>query len=104
MVRSVAVAAAPSLVLLLAACSSTAPLAVEPLDGSISGNCHADMVRGAVGLAASPPQLERIRVDSDSLQLVTQGSDEDMIGADSGGDRVSVQVGTHNAITAVRCG
>ncbi len=37
----------------LAACSSTPVAQVQPIDGVISGQCHSDMVRGALGLAAS---------------------------------------------------
>ncbi len=33
----------------LAACSSTPMAQVQPIDGVISGQCHSDRVRGAVG-------------------------------------------------------
>lgn len=85
--------------LALSACAS-APLAFEPLDGNISGTCHTDMVKGAVGLAAAQPTLERIRVDSDSTELSTGG---DVAGATEGGSTVHVQVGDNNAITAIGC-
>ena len=54
--------------LALAACSST-PVARCPIDGVISGQCHSDRVRGALGLAASAATVERARVDSDSLHV-----------------------------------
>lgn len=84
----------------LSACAS-APLAIAPLDGEISGVCHVDMVRGAVGLSASASTLERIRVDSDSLQVVE--SDGPLDPSQSGGDTVMVQVGEQNRIGDVRC-
>lgn len=87
----------------LAACVTTIPVAIEPLDGTISGQCHIDTVKGAVGLAAAPATLERIRVDSDSNTLTTTGSGT-AANADSGGERVSVQVGPSNAITGIGCG
>jgi hypothetical protein len=55
--------------LALAACSSTPVAQVQPIDGVISGQCHSDMVRGALGLAASAATVERARVDSDSLHV-----------------------------------
>ena len=57
------------------ACSTAQVGQVQPIDGVISGQCHNDMVRGAVGLAAAPGTVERARVDSDSLQVqVVRGS------------------------------
>jgi hypothetical protein len=93
------VAVAVALPLALSACAS-APLAFEPLDGNISGTCHTDMVKGAVGLAAAQPTLERIRVDSDSTALTTSGDNQ---GTTEGGSSVNVQVGDNNAITAISC-
>ncbi|AER55119.1 hypothetical protein [Pseudoxanthomonas spadix] len=95
----VAVAAAVALPLALSACAS-APLAFEPLDGTISGTCHTDMVKGAVGLAAAQPTLERIRVDSDSTALTTG---EGQQGVTEGGSSVNVQISDNNAITAITC-
>jgi hypothetical protein len=92
-------ALAVALPLALSACAS-APLAFEPLDGNISGTCHTDMVKGAVGLAAAQPTLERIRVDSDSTALTTGG---DAQGVTEGGSSVNVHVGENNAITAISC-
>jgi hypothetical protein len=91
-------ALAVALPLALSACAS-APLAFEPLDGNISGTCHTDMVKGAVGLAAAQPTLERIRVDSDSTALTTGEN----TGSTEGGSSVNVQVGDNNAITAISC-
>ena len=85
--------------LALSACAS-APLAFQPLDGTISGTCLTDMVKGAVGLAAAQPTLERIRVDSDSTALSTG---DQAATATEGGSTVHVQVGEHNAITAIGC-
>jgi len=92
-------AVAVVLPLALSSCAS-APLAFEPLDGTISGTCHTDMVKGAVGLAAAQPTLERIRVDSDSTALTT---DQPQEGVTEGGSSVNVQVGDNNAITAITC-
>lgn len=89
---------AVALPLALSACAS-APLAFQPLDGNISGTCHTDMVKGAVGLAAAQPTLERIRVDSDSTALTTGTGN----GSTEGGAAVNVQVGDNNAITAISC-
>lgn len=98
----------------LAGCAS-APLAssVQPIDGVVSGQCHADMVRGAVGLAASPTTIERARVDSDSTEvLVVRGRGDRSASATlpepetggAGGPRLTVETGDNNAITALRCG
>lgn len=101
----------------LAACSS-APLAqIQPIDGVISGQCHTDKVRGAVGLAASQMTIERARVDSDSLKVqVTRGSrehsgntasgnaDPAAGAAAEGGDRLTIETGRTNNITAIYCG
>lgn len=87
-------------VLALSSCAS-APLAFQPLGGTISGTCHVDMVRGAVGLSASQPTLERIRVDSDSLKLLE--TDGPLDAAESGGDTVMVQIGEQNRIGDIRC-
>lgn len=100
--------------LALAACNS-APVAsaVQPIDGVVSGQCHVDMVRGAVGLAASPTTIERARVDSDSTEvLVVRGSGDRPASATlpepgtggAGGPRLVVETGNNNAITALRCG
>lgn len=100
----------------LAACS-TAPMAqVQPIDGVISGQCHIDKVRGAVGLAASAATVERARVDSDSLQVnvvrgqarqsgpTASGAADPSPGAESGGDRLTIEKGRTNNITALYCG
>lgn len=90
------------------ACSTAQVAQVQPIDGVISGQCHTDMVRGAVGLAAAPATIQRARVDSDSLQVnVVRGSggrDATATPASSGGDRLTVEVGRTNNITALRCG
>ncbi len=102
---------------LLAACSSTPMAQVQPIDGVISGQCHLDAVRGAVGLAASDATLERARVDSDSLQLQVRRNVREQSGptasgavdpaagaAHQGGDRLTVETGRNNNITALYCG
>lgn len=93
------------------ACSTAQVAQVQPIDGVISGQCHTDMVRGAVGLAASPDTVQRARVDSDSLQVaVVRGSDSSDTSASmgtqasSGGERLTIEVGRTNNITAMRCG
>lgn len=113
MIRYISVAAA---VTMLAACSTTQVAQVEPIDGVISGQCHVDKVRGAVGLAASDATVERARVDSDSLQVqVLRGSDysgatasgnaDASAGrAQQGGERLTIETGRTNNITAVYCG
>lgn len=100
----------------LTACN-TAPMAqVQPIDGVISGQCHVDKVRGAVGLAASAATVERARVDSDSLEVVVvrgrraesgataSGADNATPGPDSGGERLTIETGRTNNITAIFCG
>ncbi|MEN5209656.1 hypothetical protein ABE493_16250 [Stenotrophomonas terrae] len=103
--------AVPTAVLLLSACSSAYVNNVQPIDGVVSGQCHTDMVRGAVGLAASPDTVQRARVDSDSLQVdVVRGNDSPETAASlgtqasSGGERLTIEVGRTNNITAMRCG
>ncbi len=94
------------------ACSTAQVSQVQPIDGVISGQCHTDMVRGAVGLAAAPDTLEKARVDSDSLQVnVVRGRDQPEVlpsiqapPTSSGGERLTIEVGRTNNITALRCG
>lgn len=100
----------------LAACSSTPVAQVQPIDGVISGQCHVDKVRGAVGLAASAATIERARVDSDSLQVnvvrgervdsgpTASGAANPTPGAESGGERLTIETGPTNNITALYCG
>src|SRR5690606_14632416 len=105
--------AVPATVLLLSACSSAGYVsAPQPIDGVISGQCHTDMVRGAVGLAASPDTVEGARVDSDSLSVnVVRGRDQPEVtpsiapaAATSGGERLTIGVGRTDNLTAIRCG
>lgn len=95
-------------VMSLSACSSSQVVSVQPIDGVISGQCHTDMVRGAVGLAAAPGTVERARVDSDSLGVsVVRGQRERSDasnGTSSGGDHLTIEIGSTNNITAMRCG
>jgi len=100
----------------LTACSTSQVASVQPIDGVISGQCHVDMVRGAVGLAASDATVERARVDSDSLQVQVIGSRHAETGAtasgvvnpspgaETGGERLTIETGRTNNITAVYCG
>jgi hypothetical protein len=101
----------------LGACSTTQVAQVQPIDGTISGQCHIDMVRGAAGLAASQMTVERARVDSDSLQVqvvpssisgsgaTSSGVDSANRGArESGGERLTIEVGPTNNITTLYCG
>ncbi len=98
------------LTLACAACSTAKVAQVQPIDGVISGQCHTDMVRGAVGLAASPGTLERARVDSDSLHVsVVRGANHattasEPAPASEGGEHLTIEVGRTNNITALRCG
>jgi len=96
---------------LLAACAGPQIAGVEPIDGVISGQCHTDMVRGAVGLAASDATVQRARVDSDSADVqVVRGADlrtggaSTPVDATSGGSRLTIQTGRNNAITGMSCG
>lgn len=100
----------------LSACSSTPVAQVQPIDGVISGQCHVDKVRGAVGLAASAATIERARVDSDSLQVnvvrgqraesgpTASGAANPTPGAQTGGERLTIETGRTNNITALYCG
>jgi hypothetical protein len=105
--------ALPAAALLLSACNSAYVTDVQPIDGVISGQCHVDMVRGAVGLAAAPETVERARVDSDSLEVaVVRGQEQadghansvEVASPSSGGSRLTIEVGRTNNITALRCG
>ncbi|AKC86770.1 hypothetical protein [Pseudoxanthomonas suwonensis] len=98
---------------LLAGCAGPQIAGVAPIDGVISGQCHVDMVRGAVGLAASDATIQRARVDSDSTQVrVIRGADDRPATATlpepeataDGGPRLTVETGRNNAITALHCG
>lgn len=89
----------------LAACSSTPMAQVQPIDGVISGQCHSDMVRGALGLAASDATVARARVDSDSLHVRVLRHDGPRVPpAHEGGDRLTIEKGRTNNITAIYCG
>ncbi|PPU38407.1 hypothetical protein [Xanthomonas arboricola] len=114
MIRTLAPLAA---VLLLSACASNQVAQVQPIDGVISGQCHIDKVRGAVGLAAAAQTIERARVDSDSLQVsVRRGeratggttasglADPAQGASENGGDHLTVETGPNNNITAIYCG
>ena len=99
--------------LLATACAGPQIAGVEPIDGVISGQCHTDMVRGAVGLAASDATVQRARVDSDSTEVHVVRGAPDRAGtatlpeaqeASAGGSRLTVETGRNNAITALRCG
>lgn len=102
---------------LLGACATTKVAQVQPIDGVISGQCHIDKVRGAAGLAAAQTTVERARVDSDSLKVqvvkssvgdsgaTSSGVDSASRGAgESGGDRLTIEVGPYNNITTLYCG
>ncbi|KAG0750648.1 hypothetical protein G6F24_015080 [Rhizopus arrhizus] len=86
--------------------SSSTPMAqVQPIDGVISGQCHSDMVRGALGLAASDATVARARVDSDSLHVRVLRHDGPRVPpASEGGDRLTIEKGRTNNITAIYCG
>jgi len=98
--------------LILSACSTAQLNTIQPIDGIVSGQCHTDMVRGALGLAAAPDTVEKARVDSDSLQVnVVRGRDQPEVlpsiqapATSSGGERLTIEVGRTNNITAMRCG
>lgn len=114
MIRTLSVAA---MVASLAACTSAPVAQVQPIDGVISGQCHLDKVRGAVGLAATTMTIERARVDSDSLQVqvlrgtlerpgatASGGTDPAAGAAHQGGERLTIETGLTNNITALYCG
>ena len=65
------------------ACSTAQVSQVQPIDGVISGQCHTDMVRG------------NDQPDS-AASIQTQAS--------TGGDRLTIEIGRTNNITALRCG
>ena len=95
---------------LRAACAGPQIAGVAPIDGTISGQCHTEKVRGAVGLAASDVTIQRARVDSDSTEVqVVRGADMRPGGANapvpvtSGGSRLTVETGRNNAITGLSC-
>jgi len=105
--------ALPAAALLLSACNSAYVTDIQPIDGVISGQCHVDTVRGAVGLAASPGTVERARVDSDSLDVnVVRGGEQadghansvDVPSSTSGGSQLTIETGRTNNITAIYCG
>jgi hypothetical protein len=109
--------ATAAITLSLAACQSTPIAQVQPIDGVISGQCHLDKMRGAVGLAATDMTIERARVDSDSLQVqvlrgtrersgpTASGTADPAAGAaHQGGDRLTIETGHTNNITAIYCG
>jgi hypothetical protein len=95
---------------LLAACAGPQIAGVEPIDGVISGECHTDMVRGAVGLSASAATVQRARIDSDSTEVqvvrgngMRTGGASEPVETTSGGPRLTIQAGRNNAITGMSC-
>lgn len=89
----------------VSACATTQMASVQPLDGVISGQCHVDTVRGAVGLSAGGNTVERARVDSDSNHVrVIGGHGQAAAVGESGGDRLTIETGRSNRITAIYCG
>ncbi|MDR1075107.1 MAG: hypothetical protein LBL59_02025 [Xanthomonadaceae bacterium] len=91
----------------LTACMGPDIVRAEPIDGTISGQCKIDMVRGIVGLAATASTVDRARVDSDSLgvRVLRQSKNTTETSADaSDGSRLTIVTGAHNAITSVYCG
>ena len=103
--------------LALAACSTAQVAQVEPIDGAVSGECHTDTVRGAIGLAASAQTVERARVDSDSSTVELVRGTRDSTGAtssgaddpdhdtrQSGGSQLTIERGPTNNITSMHCG
>ena len=77
----------------LAACSSSPVAQIQPIDGVISG------------LAASDMTVERARVDSDSLHVQVLRHDGPRVPpASEGGDRLTIEKGRTNNITAIYCG
>ncbi|UWX04041.1 hypothetical protein H1235_00525 [Pseudoxanthomonas sp. NC8] len=95
---------------LLSACASPRIAGVEPIDGALSGQCHTDMVRGAVGLTASDATVQRARIDSDSSEVqvvhgdaLRSGGASTPVDATSGGSRLTIQAGRNNAITGMSC-
>ena len=93
---------------LLAGCAGPRIAAVAPIDGVISGQCHSDMVRGAVGLAASDATVQRARVDSDSNEVRVVRATSTPVQRvvpepTSGGERLTIETGRNNAITGMHC-
>lgn len=100
----------------LSACASNQVAQVQPIDGAISGQCHSDKVRGAVGLAAAAQTIERARVDSDSQRVIVRRgerasgttasglADPAQGASESGGDQLTIETGPNNSITAIYCG
>lgn len=91
------------LALSLAACATHRAEPVAAIDGVVSGQCHTDMVRGAVGVSAAARTLERARVDSDSNAIRVVDAGTDIGTAESGGDRLTVQRGRYNSIAKIAC-
>ncbi|AAW73428.1 conserved hypothetical protein [Xanthomonas oryzae pv. oryzae KACC 10331] len=91
-------------VVLLSACASNQVAQVQPIDGAISGQCHIDKVRGAVGLAAAAQTIERARVDSDSQQVILRHGEPAQGASESGGNQLTIETGPNNRITAIYCG
>ncbi|CEJ45143.1 hypothetical protein ACSAMZ_00190 [Xanthomonas citri pv. bilvae] len=114
MIRILAPLAAAAL---LSACASNQVAQIQPIDGAISGQCHSDKVRGAVGLAAAAQTIERARVDSDSQTVIVRRGERATGGttasgladpaqgaSESGGDQLTIETGPNSSITAIYCG
>jgi hypothetical protein len=67
------------------------------------GTCNAENARWAIGQAATPDVVERIRVDTGSRTARVIGPD-DMYTMDHRPDRVNVKTNERGAITEVTCG
>ena len=96
------VLAAAVMALALAACATTPPPPTEP-GPPVAGPCNAQGARWAIGQAATPEAVERIRVDTGSrvARVIHPGQAVTM---DFSAERVNVHVNDRVAITSITCG
>jgi hypothetical protein len=85
-----------------AAMSACAPM---PPPGPVvpAGVCNADNARWAIGRAATPDVVERVRIDTGSAvaRVIAPGM---MVTMDHREDRVNVKTNERNAIVEITCG
>ncbi|WP_460814816.1 I78 family peptidase inhibitor [Luteimonas pelagia] len=91
-----------ALTLAISACAPTPPAGGTPPPPH-AGTCDAEAARWAIGQAATPDVVERIRVDTGSRTARVIGPD-DMVTMDYRPDRVNVKTNERGAITEVTCG
>lgn len=103
MARTLMVASAAALTLALAACTTLPPPPPADPGPPLAGPCNAQGARWAIGQAATPEVVERVRVDTGSrvARVIPPGA---VVTMDFSAERVNVHVNDRDAVTGITCG